>query len=93
MRHALTLAALLLATPLGAVAQTYDYPSYPTYRPAYEPPPVPRYVPPVTYQHYGDMTFGSDGSSSTRYGSDTFIAVPGAGIHVCSQYGSQTICN
>jgi hypothetical protein len=52
-----------------------------------------------TYQTYGNLTYGSDGSSAQTYGSTTyyqpppnFNALPRPAV-VCQTYGTMTVCN
>lgn len=50
-------------------------------------------APSVTYSTYGNQTYGSDGSTITQYGNQTYIT-PSKGPSVtCSTYGNQTYCN
>jgi hypothetical protein len=55
------------------------------------PDPAP---PPVTYQQYGNRIYGSDGSTASTYGNQTYIqpANPSQPQVVCSTYGTVTTC-
>lgn len=82
----ITIAIILSLLPLPAIAQTYDNPA--TSPTIYMPPP------PVSYQTFGTVTYGSDGSTASTYGNQTYIqsANPVQPQVVCSTYGNITSC-
>jgi hypothetical protein len=51
------------------------------------------YTPDTTYTTYGNMTWGSDGSSYLTYGNTTYGYGPNGQMNQCSTYGNQTYCN
>lgn len=82
----LTIAIILSLLSSTAYAQTW-VPQYPA--PVYTPPP-----PPTTYQQFGPVTYGSDGTVAQRYGNQVYVtpANPSQPQVVCSTYGTTTTC-
>jgi hypothetical protein len=67
-------------------AEDYDYSTQPL-------PIVVPATPDVTYNTYGNQTYGSDGSVATQYGTQTYITQPTGKTVTCTSYGTMTVCN
>lgn len=83
-----TIAIILSLLSSTAFAQTWTPAPLPL--PAILPPSPP----PVTYQQFGNRTYGSDGSTAQTYGNRVYVtpADPAQPQVVCTTYGNQTTC-
>jgi hypothetical protein len=97
MRHgvALTVSILTFAAfnSLARSQTVYDAPAVNTPGSVYTAPGNHNVGKSGTHSTYGNMTFGSDGSTSSTYGNTTYSNSLDGTAMICSHYGSQTFCN
>jgi hypothetical protein len=76
------LIALLMLMSVAAQAEQVNNP----------PPNGNTQTPQTTYQTYGNITYGSDGTVSQTYGETTYVNGPNGQHLICQTYGNVTYC-